>query len=112
MGLVPFIVFLEGCSVNAFTDREPQNHLWLDELTVPARYGVPCFDKYKARKDKASELLRQFKAKKLTHVELKKELVVLCPSQPEFVIWLSNQAESSLLNMSQSGLLIDDAAGD
>ncbi len=93
---VGLIVFLGGCSVNALADKEGASRLWLDEQMVPARYGVPCFDKHRSKKDKVSQLLSQFKAEQLTHVELAKKIVVLCPAQPELVVWLTEQAERSL----------------
>ncbi len=88
MRILCLAVILTGCSSS--NGNDPENETIIDKLDIPSAYGKSCFMQSSLR-NRFELLIRQYSSGELSRNEFLKSGVILCPSQPDRVVWLSEQ---------------------
>jgi hypothetical protein len=87
-------VILTGCSSS--NGEYLQQQTIMDKLDIPSAYGKSCFMQSSLH-NKFESLISQYSSGEISRDEFLKTGVTLCPSQPDRIIWLSEQIEKSSL---------------
>ncbi|ACA87058.1 hypothetical protein [Shewanella woodyi] len=91
LSLVCCLLFLTACSANNVNkNNDTYNNTDLDSLVLPSHYTSPCFRKNKKIYNEFSTLLGRLEIGELSQSDAASKMVVLCPHQPEMIIWLTN----------------------
>ncbi len=87
-------VILTGCSSSG--EEHLQQQTIMDKLDIPSAYGKSCFMQSSLR-NKFELLVSQYSSGELSRDEFLTSGVILCPSQPDRIVWLSEQIKKSNL---------------
>lgn len=90
LSLVYCLLFVTGCSTNNVNKNNDTYNTDLDSLDLPSHYTSPCFHKNKKIYNEFATLLAKLEIGELSQSDAASKMVILCPHQPEMIIWLTN----------------------